>query len=235
MYARLHKTSILLVCNFTIFILQDDQSLFGDSLGADGDDFDLSKLQALLRQNSLEIDNILRGGVSEKLTDKSPRSLSFSELTSPRQKVDVKDAQGEDLTVSYESKPSGGFSVFYTVPKDPIQKSEVEKIKDLIEGINAETLIKEDFGNGLDDDEYYYDDEDDEYYDEDEYYDDDDDYYYDDEEDDFAIDTLQSIRTLKKPPGISDDYYDPGPPSSYYDDAADYINESDDFEYDDED
>ena len=211
-----------------IFNLQDDQSLFGDSLGGNGDDFDLSKLQALLRKNSLEIDNILRGTVSEKLVDKSARSLSFSELTSPREVPDVKNALGEDLTVSYESKPSGGFSVFYTVPKEPLEKTEVEKIKDLIENINAETLLSERLKNSLEEDsnEYY-----DDYY-EDEY---DDEYYEDD--DYYAEDTLQSIRTLKMPPSEDDDYYDPGPPASYYDDAADYIDEDDDFDYmyDDED
>ena len=174
-----------------MLLLQDDQSLFGDSLGGNGDDFDLSKLQALLRKNSMEIDNILRGTVSEKLIDKSARSLSFSELTSPRELPEVKNALGEDLTVSYESKPSGGFSVFYTAPKEPLEKTEVEKIKDLIENINAETILSEKLKNSLDvdSDEYYDEDYEDEYYD-DEYYEDDDDYY--------AEDTLQSIRTLKK-------------------------------------
>ena len=202
--------------------------MFGDPIGngiGDGDDFDLSKLQALLRKNSMEIDNILRGSdVSEKLIDKSARSLSFSDLTTPR-------AQKEDLTVSYESKPNGGFSVFYTVPKQNAEQQQVEKIKDLIQKVNAETLLSDNLLNSLEDE--YYDDEDEEYYDEEEYYDDDEDeYYYDNEDDDYlAEDSLQSIRTLRKPPSTEDDYYDPGPPASFYDNAADYIDGEEDFDY----
>ena len=98
-----HDNDMLILC-------QDGQSLFGESVGDDGDDFDLSKLQALLKKNSLEIDSILRG-TSEKLLDKSARSLSFSELTSPRQ---------EKTGVS-QSKPSGGFNVFYTLPKESLE------------------------------------------------------------------------------------------------------------------
>ena len=131
-------------------MFQDEQSLFGDPVGGSGDDFDLSKLQALLRKNSMEIDNILRGtDVSEKLIDKSARSLSFSELTSPR----GSNKLAEDLTVSYESKPSGGFSVFYTVPKQNTEKQKVEKIKDLIQKVNAETLLSENLLDSFDD--YY--------------------------------------------------------------------------------
>ena len=198
--------------------------MFGESVGSDGDDFDLSKLQALLKKNSLEIDNILRGS-PEKLMDKSARSLSFSELTSPRkQNIGVKSALSEDLTVSYESKPSGGFNVFYTVPKESLEKSKMEKIKDLIQNINKKTILSNNLDNSIDeyeDDEYY--DEDDEYYE--------DEYYEDYESDYYADESLSSIKSLKSPPGPEDDYYDPGPPSSYYDDSADYIDDDADFDY----
>ena len=165
-----------------LIICQDGQSLFGESVGSDGDDFDLSKLQALLKKNSLEIDSILRG-TSEKLMDKSARSLSFSELTSPRQEK-----------TSSQSKPSGGFNVFYTLPKESLEKSEMQKIKDLIQNINKKTILSDSLKNSLDDEEFYDDEEyyEDEYYDddEDEYYEEEDEYYEDYESDYYADGTL---------------------------------------------
>ena len=117
------------------------------------------------------------------------------------------------------------------MPKETSDQLKVEKIKDLIQKVNAKTLLSDNLINSLEGD-YYIGDEEDEYY-EDEYYDEEDDYYYNDEDDEdyFADDSLQRIRSLRKPPSESDDYYDPGPPDSYYDDAAEYIDSDDDFDY----
>ena len=48
-----------------------------------------------------------------------------------------------------------------------------------------------------------------------------DDGYYEDVENGYYVEDLWSAgasKTLNGPPDISDDYYNPGPPSSYYDD-----------------
>merc|ERR1712025_95563 len=204
------------------------------------DDFDLSSLSSLLKQNTLEIDSLLSSPSNDldnslplsllrsssklensisKKSGPSGKSLNFNDLTSSRfMEPEVKSASSplgeDDITVSYESRPSGGFSVFYTVPKEPLEASKVDKIKNLIQSINKKTLLNEDLTNSVNDYE-------DDYYEDDEY---DSDYYEED--------SLTDIRTLKHPPDVSDDYYDPGPPASYYDDAPEYLDDDDD-EYDD--
>ena len=188
--------------NLNTNLYKNDETLFGDSLG---DDFDLSKLQKLLRQNSKDIESILKGTSSEKLLDKRPRSLSFSDISSPsllERDLSV-DNSVEDLVVSQQSKP-GAFNVFYTVPRETNDQSKMKKIKELIANFNKETILSEKLRNSIEeledeDDEYYYYDDEEEYgdeYDDEEYY---------DEEDYYAEDSMQSIRTLKKPPGESDD------------------------------
>jgi len=233
-------------------LYKDGSSLFGESVGGNGNDFDLSKLQSLLKRNTLEIDNLLsssskrdllnsplRSSLSldsslplsllrsstklensiSKKSGPSGKSLRFSDITAARfLEPEVKSASSplgkDDITVSYESRPSGGFSVFYTVPKEPLEASKVDKIKDLIQSINKKTLLKENLKNSINDYE-------DDYYEDDDY-----------ESDYYVEDTLTNLKTLKNPPDLSDDYYDPGPPASYYDDIPEYIGEEDD-EYND--
>ena len=159
-----------------------------------------------------------------KKSGPSGKSLNFNDISSSRLlEPEVKSASSplgkDDITVSYESRPSGGFSVFYTVPKEPLEKSKVDKIKDLIQSINKKTLMKGNLKNSINDYE-------DDYYEDDEY-----------ESDYYAEDTLTNIKSLNNPPDLSDDYYDPGPPASYYDDAPEYIgddDEYDDYDYDDD-
>merc|ERR1739838_505446 len=223
-------------------LYRDGSSLFGESVGGNGNDFDLSKLQSLLKKNTLEIDNLLSSSSSNSLplslirssskleksiskkSGPSGKSLNFNDISSSRLlEPEVKSASSplgkDDITVSYESRPSGGFSVFYTVPKEPLEKSKVDKIKDLIQSINKKTLMKGNLKNSINDYE-------DDYYEDDEY-----------ESDYYAEDALTNIKSLNNPPDLSDDYYDPGPPASYYDDAPEYIgdgDEYDDYDYDDD-
>ena len=182
-------------------------------LSSPSNDIDNSLPLSLLRSSSK-----LEKSISKK-SGPSGKSLKFTDITSSRfLEPEVKSASSplgkDDITVSYESRPSGGFSVFYTVPKEPLEASKMDKIKNLIQSINKKTLLNEDLTNSVNDYE-------DDYYEDDEY-----------ESDYYEEDPLTDIRTLKHPPDISDDYYDPGPPASYYDDVPEYLGDEDD-EYDD--
>ena len=59
--------------------------------------------------------------------------------------------EDKDISVSYESRPNGGFNVFYTVPKEPVEATKMDKLKALIERVNA----NEKFSNNDYEEDYY--------------------------------------------------------------------------------
>ena len=170
----------------------------------------------------MEIDNLLSPSKDSFVTLLEDTALPVSLIRSSSGKSlgehEVKGASAplekEDISVSYETRPKGGFSVFYTVPKEPVEASKMSKLKRLIEQANENYSEYE--GDYYEEGEYEGNDIDS--YEVEEYYDDED-------------------ELLTEPPDIADDYYDPGPPDSYYDDAAedsfdDYDDYEDDYYYD---
>ena len=168
----------------------------------------------------MEIDNLLSPSKDSFTTLLEDTALPVSLIRSSSGKSlgehKVKGASAplekEDISVSYETRPNGGFSVFYTVPKEPVEASKMDKLKRLIEQANEQENYSDYEGDYYEEGEYEGNDIDSYEVEE----------YYDDEEE-----------LLTEPPDIADDYYDPGPPDSYYDDAAeDNFDEYDDYEDD---
>ena len=172
----------------------------------------------------MEIDNLLSPSKDSFTTLLEDTALPVSLIRSSSGKSlgehKVKGASAplekEDISVSYETRPKGGFSVFYTVPKEPVEAAKMDKLKRLLEEANDQESYSDYEGDYYEEGEYEGNEIDS--YEVEEYYDD-------------------AEELLTEPPDIADDYYDPGPPDSYYDDAAgedfdDYDDYEDDYYYD---
>ena len=146
----------------------------------------------------MEIDNLLspsKDSFTTLLEDTALpvtliRSSSGKSLGEHKVKGASAPLEKEDISVSYETRPKGGFSVFYTVPKEPVEAAKMDKLKRLLEEANHQESYSDYEGDYYEEGEY----EGNEIasYEVEEYYDD-------------------AEELLTERPDIADDYYDPGP------------------------
>ena len=97
---------------------------------------------------SNDVNSLIKASIKDKARSlnlfKKEKSNIATKLAALRAKLKTKDEPDEsqaeknpkdDTQISYESRPNGGFSVFYTLPQTT-KSDKTEKLQQLIENIN---------------------------------------------------------------------------------------------------